>query len=220
MGSTESPAPIQGGLLQPINLHNDDEFEELLRQRIICGWHKTQSDIEGWRAAVDDGTREIFWILHPSESLSHHSTVTKRCAGHISIVNGTSPPDQELARRDKSLLYLSSLFVLPEYQKAGLGRRAVQEVERLAKMEPYGSPACQAITIHTASRRYTEDDGEDWRGIYARMGAEPRPRGSSAEDWYARMGYVKWKEQPQYPETLLDGTKIMMVSSFMRKELA
>jgi hypothetical protein len=33
------------------------------------------------------------------------------------------------------------------------------------------------------------------------------------------MGYVKWKEEPMYPEKLLDGTEIMMMASFLRKEL-
>ncbi|KAL1850175.1 hypothetical protein VTK73DRAFT_9737 [Phialemonium thermophilum] len=63
------------------------------------------------------------------------------------------------------------------------------------------------MTLHTTSRRYAEDDGDDWRGLYARRGLPTPQKGSSNEDWYARMGYVKWKEEPRYPDRLLDGTE-------------
>ncbi|KAK4202928.1 hypothetical protein QBC40DRAFT_34337 [Triangularia verruculosa] len=203
-------------LLQIINLHNRVEFDELLRQRVLCGWDKTAPAIETWRAAMDAETRVMFWIVPPSLA---HLPLLERCAGHIALVSETTPPNEELARRDKSLLYISSLFIRPEH-RGGLGRKAVQALESWAKVPPYGSPYCEAITLTTLDRRYVEDDSEEWGGVWAKFGQQSPKKGSSNEDWYARMGYVKWKHQPMYDEQCLDGTKVKLVAVFMRKNLS
>jgi len=202
--------------LQPINLYNQGEFDELLRQRVLCGWHDNAEAIEAWRVAVDQKTKSLFWII-PSPSPS--PTVESRYAGHIALMSEASPPDEDQARPDKTVMMLSNLFVLKEYRRGGIARAAVEIIEKYARIEPYGSPNCKVITVNTISRRYTEDDGEEWRGSYARRGMEPPPKGSALEDWYARMGYVKWKEAPTYEDTFLDGTPLMLVAAYLRKEL-
>ncbi|KAK4173795.1 hypothetical protein QBC36DRAFT_389456 [Triangularia setosa] len=202
-------------LLQIINLHNPVEFDELLQQRVLCGWDKTVREIEAWRAAMDAETRAMFWIVPPSLA---HLPLPERYAGHIALVSETNPPNEELARRDKSILYISSLFIRPEH-RGGLGRKAVQALESWAKVPPYGSPHCRAITLTALDRRYIEDDSEEWRGTWAKFGQEPPKKGGSTEDWYVRMGYVKWKDQPMFDEDCLDGTKIKLVAAFLRKNL-
>jgi GNAT superfamily N-acetyltransferase len=211
----------QRSILEPMNLHNTTEFDELVRQRIICGWDYSTSNVEAWRAAADAHTISIFWIV-PS-SLSQFP-VPKRHIGHISIQNKTEASDNnELVRADKPIRHIFNLFILPEHRGGGLGRAAVQALETWAKVEPYGSPECKAITLNALSRRYIEDDGEEWRGLYTRvcasLGIELPAKGSSNEDWYARMGYVKWKEEPMYP-VMLDESEILLNAVSLRKELA
>lgn len=205
-----------------MDLHNPDEFDELLRQRIACGWSKDRSDVEAWRDAADEGTMSPFWITTATTTTTTSADDGSNAGpavGHIALVSAARPPDLELANPDKSVLMISTLFVMPAHRGGGLARAAVRVVEGLARTEPYGSPACRAVTLHTLSRRYSEDDGEDWRGIFERMGQEPPPKGPSVEDWYARMGYVKWKEEPRYHDKLLDGTEVMLIASFLRKDL-
>ena len=202
--------------LEPMDLNDSVQFHELLRQRVICGWNDTASIIGGWRDEVAAGTREIFWVV--PAPLAHLES-QQRFGGHISMVNQISPPDHELANPDKSVLHITSLFILPEHRKGGIGRASVEALERWAKVEPYGSPACREITIHTLSRRYIEDEGDEWRGLWGRTGLPTPEKGTSNEDWYLRMGYVKWKEEPRYPDTLPDGTQIKWLASFLKKTL-
>lgn len=203
-----------------MNLHNTTEFDELLRQRVICGWDYSPSKLESWRAVADPQTMYMFWVVPPSLS---QLPAPQRHGGHIMMQRKTEPSDDKLARADKPILHILNLFILPEHRRGGLGRAAVQELEAWAKVEPYGSPECKAITLNAISRRYIEDDGEEWRGLYRKvctsLGIEMPAKGSSNEDWYARMGYVKWKEQPLYP-VLLDGSEIMLIAAWLRKELA
>ncbi|KAK1770203.1 hypothetical protein QBC33DRAFT_530407 [Phialemonium atrogriseum] len=201
-------------LLVPMDLHNPAEFDEFLRQRISCGWDKEVEIIEGCRKRMDDKTKFLFWIV-PAELAE--SPGTSRFAGHISLQTTAHPPDLELANPDKTVLMISTFFILPEYRRGGLGRAAVQALEERARVEPYGSPACRALALTALSRRYTEDD--EWRGFYAERGMEAPDKGSSIEDWYTRMGYVKWKEEPRYRDKLQDGTEIVLLASFLRKEL-
>lgn len=207
-----------------MNLHNPDEFDGLVRQRIACGWNYDRKTIEGWRKAMDEKTKPMFWIVappSPSAIIEYLSEKPKRQGpylGHIALQSVLEPPELDLADPDKSLMMLSTFFILPEHRYGGLGRAAVQAAEAYARMEPYGSLACKALTLTTLSRQYAEDDGEEWRGSYAKRGLEPPEKGRSIEDWYLRMGYVKFKEAPRYREMTLDGTEIMLVASFLRKE--
>ncbi|KAK4221677.1 hypothetical protein QBC38DRAFT_491623 [Podospora fimiseda] len=214
--ATTSPERTAKVILEPIDLHDAAQFQELLQQRILCGWHDKPQFIESWRNEVDAGTRAIFWVI--PQKLTHFDD-HERWGGHIAMLNQTSPPDDELARPDKSILNISSLFIKPTYRGGGIGRAAVEELEAWARTEPYGSPSCRFITIHTLNRRYIEDDGEEWRGIWKKMGEEPPKKGTGNEDWYLRMGYMKWKEEPKYLEKLNDGSEVLLLASFLRKGL-
>lgn len=201
--------------LEPINLHNGFEYGELRRQRVLCGWNHDVKTIEKWKKEVDAKTRSLFWITLPATD----GQPSPNRVGHISLNSELEPLELELANPDKSVMEISAFFVLPEYRYGGIGRAAVEMLESYATKEPYGSPNCKAVTVNTISKRYTENDGEEWRGVYARRGLEAPPKGKSVEDWYASMGYVKWKEEPRYPDHLLDGTEVKIIASFMKKTL-
>jgi GNAT superfamily N-acetyltransferase len=137
-------------------------------------------------------------------------------AGHISLdsISEYDDPKHELARPDKSLLTISTFFVLPEFQGRGLGSQAMSQVERLARLEPYGHPRCSAIAIMSLSYRYVED--AVLRARYIEWTGETP---SSYERWYARMGYVKWAEEASTEITTPSGEVILLVEAFMRKNL-
>ena len=217
MATISPPAPRAAKcILTPINLHNEGEFDLLHKHRIICAWDLEPEVLRNWRDRMDAKTRAMFWITPPAlESASGLA----RFVGHIGIESSVEPEDLELANPDKSVMTLSTFFIMPEHRGGGLGRAAVELAETYARIEPYGRRDCQAVTIHTISRRYVEEDGDEWRGMYARRGLEAPPKGKGTEDWYARMGYVKWKEAPKYHDVLKDGTEIMLIAVFMRKEL-
>jgi GNAT superfamily N-acetyltransferase len=218
MGEIMAPKPRESCTYEPIDLRNEAECNELLRQRVICGWAYNPVNIEVWRKAIDRKEVVLFWVVpaHLSSALA-----PKRFAGHVGIENQCQPPEPDIARPDKTLLEISTLFILPEYRYLGLGRTAMADMEQYAKREPYGSPACKAVTIHTLSKRYWQEEGEDWRGMWARWGLKTPEKGASSnEEWYARMGYVKWKEDWRYVVKLLDGTEAKMLAVFMKKQLS
>src|ERR1700753_3179343 len=101
----------QGTILEPMNLHNTTEFDELLRQRVICGWDCSPTDVESWRAAADAHTISVFWIV-PS-SLSHLPT-PQRHVGHVSMGSRSEPPDDKHADADTPVQHIFNLFILPE----------------------------------------------------------------------------------------------------------
>jgi GNAT superfamily N-acetyltransferase len=199
-------------ILEPMNLHDPMEFNELLRQRTICGWEKTSSVLEGWRAAIDAGTTSMFWIIPLSMS---GLTAPQRYAGHIALNIRTKPSSEPFGK-------LWNLFTLPEHRLHGLGRAAVQVLESFATVKPYGSPDITTMELNAFSRNYSEEDGEEGRGLYARVCEALRlkmpAKGVSNEDWYARMGYVTYDVQPMYP-VMLEGKNIMLNAALMKKEL-
>jgi ribosomal protein S18 acetylase RimI-like enzyme len=209
----------QSSILEPINLHSTSEFDELLRQRVLCGWEKCRSQLESWRTAIDAQIISMFWIVPHSHS---QISAPQRYAGHIAMKRKIEPADDKLGHGPVHLQHIWNVFILPEHRSSGLGQAAFRAVEALATVEPYGSPECEAITLNTVSRRYIEDDGEEWRGFYKKLcdslKIELPAKGRSNEDWYARMGFVKWKEEPAYAIEL-DGNRSMLIAAWMRKEL-
>jgi GNAT superfamily N-acetyltransferase len=233
-----APHPNSSVAFEPIDLHDAAQRAELLRQRILSGWNNTPAHIDVWQRAADAGEVFLFWIVVPDElasalepssppsptpvSAPTSASAPARWRGHVGLENECQPPERDLARPDRSLLEITSLFVLAEHRGGGLGRAAMEGMERWARAAPYGSPACRAVTIHTASRRYVEDDGEAWRPLWARCfgtAVADKGAGRSNEDWYARMGYVKWKEEPRYVVQLPEGGEHKIVAVFMKKQL-
>jgi GNAT superfamily N-acetyltransferase len=203
--------------LIPINLHNESEFEELRQQRVICGWNFDQKQIEGWRDAMSQSFKSMFWITIPSIENSASSSKEIQRAGHISLDSVSEPPDLELANPDKSVLTIATFFIYPDHRGGGLGRTAMTLLESYATKEPYGSTNCKIIAINTLDKRYWEDD--EWRTMWKGHGRDAPVRGTSNEAWYERMGYVKWKSEPRYQQRTEAGEPALLIASFLRKKL-
>lgn len=208
MAASKSQVPESKCILEPMNLYDQSQIDELLRQRKICGWADTQHYIISWRDSMNAKMKSMFWIKPASQP--------ELRVGHVSLDCEAEPPDLELANpHDKSVLTIARFFILEEHRRGGLGRAVMETLENLATKEPYGSPNCHTIAITTLSRRYAEDDQE--RAKYEALEGKPAaPRGLSNEDWYTRMGYVKWKDLPLYQQK--NGPD-KYVAAFMRKRI-
>ncbi|KAL4804974.1 hypothetical protein BDV18DRAFT_161374 [Aspergillus unguis] len=191
--------------LVPINLASPTEAEELRQQRLVCGWHKTPDVFASWHDKQVAGLKSFFWI-----------TVTKGSesirAGHISLDAYADPADSELANSDKTNLTIQTFFILPQHRSGGLGSAAMRMIEALAPKEPFGSPNCEFITLNTMSKKHYYDE---------ELGPILRPTMPICnQEWYERQGYVVWKEEPRYEDTLPDGRAFVWTSAFMRKRIA
>ncbi|KKY30075.1 hypothetical protein UCDDA912_g09986 [Diaporthe ampelina] len=187
--------------LEPTNLSEQSQADELLRQRKICGWKTGPGDIASWKERAEARATALFWIkpvAHPDLRV-----------GHISL---------NKVGDDGAAVNIADLFVLPEHRGGGIARAAFQAVEALATTEPYGSVNCRAILIDTLSRKYSDD--EDMRLEYTRLtGEQPKPKGRTNEEWYGRMGYVTYKEKPTYPEKQGQPGEKLLLASYMKKEI-
>lgn len=195
-----TPSPTQSKCtLEPANLRDQAQADELLRQRKICGWKSKPEDITSWQERTAARTNTLFWIKPTAQPDLQ--------VGHISLDKVG----------DGSSLKIADLFVLPEHRGGGIARAAFQTLEEWATTEPYGSKNCKALLVDTLSRRYSEED--EYRLEYFRLtGVEPKPKGATNEEWYTRMGYVKYKEEPSYParENRPCG---LLLASFLKKEI-
>jgi GNAT superfamily N-acetyltransferase len=196
--------------LRKIELDKQDQYERLQIQRKACGWYYEDAYLNRWREAASEGAKCLFWIIASTQDRS------AIFAGHISLDSISEYEDtkHELARLDKSLLTISTFFVLPEFQGKGLGGQAIAEVERLARLEPYGHPRCTALTMMSLSCRYVEDP--ILRARYIEWTGEVP---LSYERWYVRIGYVKWKEEACTEITTPRGEVVLLIEVFMRKSL-
>jgi GNAT superfamily N-acetyltransferase len=199
--------------LRPIELNDQEQYRHLQAQRKECGWYYEDVYLRRWREAAVVGTKCLFWIITSPPDAGQPTMI----AGHISLdaFSESEDPQHELARPDKSLLTISTFFVLPEFRGGGIGRQAMSQVEQLAKVEPYGHPSCSAIAIMSLSCRYVEDPV--LRGRYIEWTGETP---SSYERWYSRMGYVKWKEEACTEIVGREGQAIFLVEAFMKKTLS
>ena len=212
MATTTTIVKITQCHLIPINLQDTDQYTRLHHQRILCGWDSDISDLDTWKQKQVDGLKGLFWVMIPNlttvdekENLIH--------AGHISLDAYSDPPDETLARADKSILTIQNFFILPEYQSRGLGRQVMALVEELARIEPYGSAQCRAIALTALSKRYWHEEK------HIRDGLGPGGPPYSNQEWYERLGYVAFKEIDRYEVTDWQGRVVMMKSTYLKKEI-
>ncbi|KAI9039596.1 uncharacterized protein KD926_009321 [Aspergillus affinis] len=221
--------------LVPVNLADAKEYSEFQRQRLICGWSSSDETLAFYREKQEQKLKSLFWITisSPDASSSSSSSTTSEStdaepteetesiirAGHISLDAYNDPPhDPDLVAADKSTLAIQNFFLLPEYRKLGLGHAAMDRLESLARTEPYGSPNCRFLALSTLSKRYIYQEGPEWKGLWAKFGAEAPT--FSAHAWYETRGYELFKEEPRYPITSEDGaTSVKLVLAFMRKRV-
>lgn len=196
--------------LELINLHEENQFNELHRQRVICGWDSDPNILLRWKDR--QASKRLFWIMY-SDVDSQHSIHT----GHISLDASSKLLEPEVLKDGEIELSINSFFILPDYRHLGLGKRAVYLVEQAALTEPYGDPRCRFITLTALSKKYIYDKAPEWRGVWEKLGM-PIPS-FSIEEWYENQGYVSWKVEPLYEESTVDGQVIKLWEAFMKKDV-
>jgi hypothetical protein len=72
-----------------------------------------------------------------------------------------------------------------------------------------------SITLTTLSTRHIYDDGPECRGVWEKLGKSPPS--FSIKEWYEKLGYVSWKEEPLYEDIALDGQVVKLWEAFMRR---
>jgi hypothetical protein len=191
-------------------MDDPSEYEELLQQRVICGWNNTPEALAQWHEKQRAGLKSFFWITttkststtsaesNPpsgSEPNSETSESTPIRAGHISLDAYTDPPDSSVANAEKTRLTIRTFFILPEHRSSGLGRTSMALIESLAGSEPYGSPKCEFTTLDTMSKEHYYDPilGPEVRKVMPICNQE----------WYERQGYVVYKVEPRYEDTIV-----------------
>ncbi|KAJ5256768.1 hypothetical protein N7478_012872 [Penicillium angulare] len=199
--------------LEPVDLNDASQFNEIRDQRIICGWESDIQTLRGWQDKAD--LKRLFWIIIPDNST--HAEKTFIHAGHISLDASSNLLDESGISSGETELSINSVFIMPDYRSLGLGKRAVKLVETMAVTEPYGDSNCRCLTLTALSKRYFYDDAPEWSGLWEKIGME-RPS-FSIQEWYEKLGYVSWKVEPLYEEKTLDGETVMIWEAFMKKDL-
>lgn len=200
----KSPSYANDLRVEVIDLHKQQDFDDLIVQRKICGWSFSEEVIAKWRDLADKGLKTIFWIVLPDQEDPK--------VGHISLASKAEPNDPDLAQEDKSVMTISSFFILPQYRGGGIGRKVMDLMEDMATKEPYGSPNCKAIAIDTFSYKYYDHSHPLWEMTKKHLEKQP-----SNQLWYERRGYVRFTEKPRYVEKTIGGD-IIFDAAFLRKE--
>ncbi|KAJ5575304.1 hypothetical protein N7450_009203 [Penicillium hetheringtonii] len=208
----KDPASIECNL-EPINLNEKTQFNELQRQRKICGWQYDTQTLQSWKE--NENPKRLFWITFVDSSNQVSSESTSIRAGHISLDPSSGYLEPCRLRENEVDLSLNTFFILPEYRALRLGKCAVRLLEEFAVTEEYGDLRCRYLTLSALSKRYIYD--ENWKGMWARIGM-PEPS-FSIQEWYERLGFVTWKEVPLYEEITLDGETIVLWEALMSKDL-
>ncbi|KAJ5776346.1 uncharacterized protein N7511_001357 [Penicillium nucicola] len=207
----ETKPPSPKCYLEPVDLHKEDQFHEMRRQRTICGWDSDPQTLQRWKETHN--TKRLFWIILPHLNAGNETIHT----GHISLDASSGLLEPNLAPENRTELSISSFFILPEYRALGLGKQAVKLIENMATTEQFGNPRCRYITLTALSKRYVYDEAPEWRGVWARLGL--CPPSFSIQEWYESLGYVAWKEEPITEEKGTDGQVILLWEAFMKKDL-
>ncbi|KAL4940201.1 hypothetical protein BDV06DRAFT_24394 [Aspergillus oleicola] len=190
--------------LVPINLNDPIEAEMLRQQRTLCGWGNTPEAFALFHKKQQAGLKSFFWIT----TLGENEEPIR--AGHISLDAYAEPEDNDLANAEKTNLTIQHFFIMPSYRSGGLGRSAMKQVEALATRKPYGSPNCEYITLNCMSKKHYYDE---YLGPIIR-----KVMPICNQEWYERQGYVAWKEEPRYEDTLPDKSVFVFNAAFLRKK--
>ncbi|EKD15384.1 uncharacterized protein L3040_001751 [Drepanopeziza brunnea f. sp. 'multigermtubi'] len=179
----------------------------LFQQRVACGW---KSDcVESWRHLQRQGKMAIQWVVlsddddaaklsrhtlrYPMESTPILDTAlalgSKPRAptsaafipiGHISLDSECAFEEQADASR--GTYCITSFYISAALQGSGLGRAAMDRVEREAVKEPLHA---KVLTLDTLSNSSMSKETFEEMGL-------PEPKMSN-QDWYERRGYKAWK---------------------------
>ncbi|UPL02009.1 hypothetical protein LCI18_012943 [Fusarium solani-melongenae] len=176
---------------------NEAHFKRMYDQRVACGWR--HEEVEEWRSKMLKSQKFLYWIIladdleereellathtsrYPDEAEGLSDTAdtvfntpresTNRRflpVGHIALE--LIPEQNERFQLPSSTIWIMSLYISWALQNAGLGRSAMAETERLARLPPFNR---DVIGLDTVQKKF-------------QLGAT---KVRATEEWYMRQGY-------------------------------
>ncbi|CAI7578152.1 unnamed protein product [Penicillium manginii] len=201
----------------------------LVNQRVECTWDMEKvQDI--WKNAQIRGEKCIYWIVPSSTGFvegAHEALIDTAVSinaatrqptqaefipiGHIALDSRNQKAKKiDLDIPSVKVFWITSFFVLPNYRGQGIGRAAMDEIERIAIQEPLCAKTLMLDTV----------EGKDQlREEFAKVTYGRVPKVSNQE-WYGKMGYRSLKiVQNYYDVPDKTGKTWDMKTVFMRKDL-
>ncbi|KAJ6103352.1 hypothetical protein N7486_005779 [Penicillium sp. IBT 16267x] len=192
----------------------------LVKQREECGWHQEKVEKE-WRELQAKGGKCIYWIVNEKlrDTAQTINAVPRRASqqafipiGHISIdsLNAeANHPDLEIP--STGVFWIKTFYVSHSAQSQGVGRAAMDEVEKMAIGEPLNA---RILMLDTVQR----DDQMREEFALAMHGGLPKVPN---QDWYARRGYQVIQTVQNYYRIEDKNGKVWDTKTvFMRKDIA
>ncbi|PYH85243.1 hypothetical protein BO82DRAFT_380849 [Aspergillus uvarum CBS 121591] len=202
----------------------------LVKQRVECSWDMEMVQ-EIWRDEQIRGDKCIYWIVLPVDELvggGERETLMDTAAsisatprqptqaefipvGHIALDSNNKKAEKvDLGIGSEKVFWVKNFFVRHAFQSNGIGRAAMDEIERIAVREPL---CAKTLMLDTVER---EDQlrEEFAKATYGRVPKIPN------QDWYRSRGYGCLKIVQNYYDVPDKNGKIWDTKTvFMRKDL-
>ncbi|KAK9248092.1 hypothetical protein V1506DRAFT_557784 [Lipomyces tetrasporus] len=244
-GATMERSEKSKVVLIPWDPNSSEHRERLYLQRVACGWKEDMIETwrglqrDGkmaiqWVVLPDDDCARDSKLAHhvmqfPAEMESILDSATSFVGfprklpdsprsfipvGHISLDSENRDPS--LADPSQGLYCISTFYISKALQRSGLGRAAIDSVERMAIQKPLSA---KELALDTMDREYSLTV-ELWKAFGA-----PAPTLTfikvSNQDWYERRGYKVYKrKESYYLEKDLAGKVWHIPAVFMKKSVA
>ncbi|KAH7321966.1 hypothetical protein BKA65DRAFT_541083 [Rhexocercosporidium sp. MPI-PUGE-AT-0058] len=233
-----TPTPPASVLLIPWDPESPAHVERMYEQRVACGWKAEL--VESWRALQRSGKYTLQWVVIDPNDPAYSSKISKHSSaypkqstplldsatslggkprpspsaapfipvGHISL--NTEYEETGRVDAEEGLYFIATFWISPPLQGSGLGRAAMDAVEKMATSEPLNA---KVLALSTVANEY-EGKAARWAAL------ERDPPTISNQDWYARRGYVVFKEvDKMWSERDPKGRQWWFKAVFMRKEI-
>ncbi|KAK2757733.1 hypothetical protein FQN54_004702 [Arachnomyces sp. PD_36] len=201
----------------------------LFKQRVECSWDMEKVHTI-WRDEQIRGEKCIYWIALRSDDFVRggreklvDTAVSINAAtcqptqtgftpiGHISLdLKNKEAEKMDLEIPSEKVFWIKNLFILHNLQGKGIGRAAMDELERIAVREPLGARTLMLDTVERGDQLREEFAKATYGGV----------RKFTTQDWYIRRGYRSLKIiQNFYDIKDKNGKKWDTKTIFMRKDL-
>ncbi|RTE77799.1 hypothetical protein BHE90_007707 [Fusarium euwallaceae] len=195
--------------LIPWDPTSETHFKRMYDQRVSCGWR--YEEVDQWRSKMLKGQKFLYWIILADDLEGREELLTTHTSrypdeaeelsdtaktvfnspreptnrrfvpiGHIALE--LLPQQNERFGLPSSTIWIMSLYISWALQGAGLGRSAMVETERLARLPPFNS---DVIGLDTVQKHFQLGDNNFRKTYYDSKGTKVR----ASEEWYVRQGY-------------------------------
>ncbi|KAK9372528.1 uncharacterized protein V1513DRAFT_451977 [Lipomyces chichibuensis] len=227
-------------ILVPWDPNSSEHRQRLYEQRVACGWKEDmigkwqglqregKMTIQWVVLTDDDPARDSKLAQHimqfPAEKESILDSATSFGGmprllpdspysfipvGHISL--DSEHPDPSLANPSEGLYCISTFYISRALQSCGLGRAAMDTVERIAIEEPL---CAKTLALDTQAREQALNV-EMWKAF------KLSPPKVSNQDWYERRGYKVYKRMENNYAVADPAGKVWHISAVcMKKSVA